>query len=201
MLESAPSVDGEEDGQQLDQQLLSHREQLMMSILADEDDLFRTHRIQAGLMRGLLSICGPDFLLDAAFWCRTPRILVTALFEDFSTSTEVTPKELYSTSPELHTEVLHVALAQIEDTLELTREEMTLLAEADQPGSFIDSYVQKLAAVLQTKADGALPARCMSGCVSCATAEGITQALVVPCRCGNASGQAAGFSAEAGAGG
>lgn len=50
---------------------------------------------------------------------------------------------------------MHVALAQIEDTMELIREEMTLLAEVDQPGSFIDSYVQKLGTLLQNKADGA----------------------------------------------
>lgn len=40
--------------------------------------------------------------------------------------------------------------------MDLIREEMTLLAEVDQPGSFIDSYVQKLGTILQNKADGML---------------------------------------------
>ena len=38
--------------------------------------------------------------------------------------------------------------------MELIREEMTLLAEVDKPGSLIDIYVQKLAGLLQQKVDG-----------------------------------------------
>lgn len=38
--------------------------------------------------------------------------------------------------------------------MELIREEMTLLAEVDQPGSLIDIYVQKLATLLQQKLEG-----------------------------------------------
>ena len=38
--------------------------------------------------------------------------------------------------------------------MDLIREEMTLLAEVDQPGSLIDSYVDKLEALLARKADG-----------------------------------------------
>ncbi|KAE8714204.1 Kinesin-13A [Hibiscus syriacus] len=41
---------------------------------------------------------------------------------------------------------------EIEDTMETVREEMKLLAEVDQPGSQIDSYVTKLSFVLSRKA-------------------------------------------------
>mmetsp|Transcript_3040 Transcript_3040/g.7577 ORF Transcript_3040/g.7577 Transcript_3040/m.7577 type:complete len:713 (-) Transcript_3040:98-2236(-) len=43
---------------------------------------------------------------------------------------------------------------QIEETMELVRKEMNLLAEVDQPGSHIDSYVANLAAILEAKASG-----------------------------------------------
>ncbi|KAK9161563.1 hypothetical protein Syun_007904 [Stephania yunnanensis] len=41
---------------------------------------------------------------------------------------------------------------EIEDTMEIVREEMTLLAEVDQPGSHIDNYVIQLSFVLSRKA-------------------------------------------------
>ncbi|KAK9136890.1 hypothetical protein Sjap_007484 [Stephania japonica] len=41
---------------------------------------------------------------------------------------------------------------EIEDTMEIVREEMTLLAEVDQPGSHIDDYVTQLSFVLSRKA-------------------------------------------------
>ncbi|KAK1380245.1 hypothetical protein POM88_026989 [Heracleum sosnowskyi] len=41
---------------------------------------------------------------------------------------------------------------EIEDTMEIVRDEMKLLAEVDQPGSHIDSYVTQLSFVLSRKA-------------------------------------------------
>ncbi|KAK7289934.1 hypothetical protein RIF29_03983 [Crotalaria pallida] len=41
---------------------------------------------------------------------------------------------------------------EIEDTMEIVREEMKLLAEVDQPGSLIDNYVSQLSVVLSRKA-------------------------------------------------
>ncbi|MCD9642896.1 hypothetical protein HAX54_029939 [Datura stramonium] len=41
---------------------------------------------------------------------------------------------------------------EIEDTMEIVREEMKLLAEVDQPGSRIDNYVTQLSFVLSRKA-------------------------------------------------
>ncbi|XP_074571112.1 kinesin-like protein KIN-13A [Curcuma longa] len=43
---------------------------------------------------------------------------------------------------------------EIENTMEIVREEMNLLAEIDQPGSFIDNYVTQLNFVLSRKAAG-----------------------------------------------
>lgn len=43
---------------------------------------------------------------------------------------------------------------EIEDTMEIVREEMKLLAEVDQPGSLIDNYVTQLRFVLSRKAAG-----------------------------------------------
>ncbi|XP_077226818.1 kinesin-like protein KIN-13A [Tasmannia lanceolata] len=43
---------------------------------------------------------------------------------------------------------------EIEDTMEIVRDEMKLLAEVDQPGSLIDNYVTQLSFVLSRKAAG-----------------------------------------------
>ncbi|KAL9266538.1 Kinesin-like protein [Drosera capensis] len=43
---------------------------------------------------------------------------------------------------------------EIEDTMEIVREEMKLLTEVDQPGSLIDNYVTQLSFVLSRKAAG-----------------------------------------------
>ncbi|XP_078439706.1 P-loop containing nucleoside triphosphate hydrolases superfamily protein isoform X2 [Wolffia australiana] len=43
---------------------------------------------------------------------------------------------------------------EIEDTMEIVREEMKLLAEVDRPGSLIDNYVNQLSFVLSRKAAG-----------------------------------------------
>lgn len=43
---------------------------------------------------------------------------------------------------------------EIEDTMEIVREEMKLLTEIDQPGSRIDRYVSQLSFVLSRKAAG-----------------------------------------------
>ncbi|KAH9326170.1 hypothetical protein KI387_006348, partial [Taxus chinensis] len=43
---------------------------------------------------------------------------------------------------------------EIEDTMELVREEMKLITEVDQPGSRIDRYVSQLSSVLSRKATG-----------------------------------------------
>ncbi|ONH98124.1 hypothetical protein PRUPE_7G231000 [Prunus persica] len=45
---------------------------------------------------------------------------------------------------------------QVEQTIEIVREEMNLLAEADQPGNRLDDYICKLNAVLSEKAAGIL---------------------------------------------
>ncbi|KAL5202063.1 hypothetical protein ABZP36_013015 [Zizania latifolia] len=43
---------------------------------------------------------------------------------------------------------------EIENTMEIVREEMNLLAEVDQPGSLIDNYVTQLSFLLSRKASG-----------------------------------------------
>lgn len=45
---------------------------------------------------------------------------------------------------------------QVEETMEIVREEMNLLVEADQPGNQLDDYVTKLNAILSQKAAGIL---------------------------------------------
>ena len=42
----------------------------------------------------------------------------------------------------------------IEDTMEFVRKEMTLLADVDQPGISLDSYIKKLGALLKQRQDG-----------------------------------------------
>ncbi|XVF88531.1 hypothetical protein PTKIN_Ptkin19aG0057900 [Pterospermum kingtungense] len=45
---------------------------------------------------------------------------------------------------------------QVEDTIEIIREEMNLLVEADQPGNQLDNYISKLNTILSQKAAGIL---------------------------------------------
>eukprot|EP00268_Persea_americana_P033145 TRINITY_DN3288_c0_g2_i1.p1 TRINITY_DN3288_c0_g2~~TRINITY_DN3288_c0_g2_i1.p1 ORF type:complete len:800 (-),score=159.95 TRINITY_DN3288_c0_g2_i1:414-2570(-) len=45
---------------------------------------------------------------------------------------------------------------QVEETMEIVREEMKLLAEADQPGNQLDDYISKLNTILSQKAAGIL---------------------------------------------
>ncbi|KDP33665.1 hypothetical protein JCGZ_07236 [Jatropha curcas] len=45
---------------------------------------------------------------------------------------------------------------QVEDTINIVREEMNLLAEADQPGNPLDDYISKLNGILSQKAAGIL---------------------------------------------
>ncbi|KAK9269203.1 hypothetical protein L1049_000972 [Liquidambar formosana] len=45
---------------------------------------------------------------------------------------------------------------QVEETIDIVREEMNLLADADQPGNQLDDYVSKLNAILSQKAAGIL---------------------------------------------
>lgn len=51
-------------------------------------------------------------------------------------------------------EVISAHRKEVEDTMEIVREEMKLLAEVDQPGSRIDRYVSQLNYVLSRKASG-----------------------------------------------
>ncbi|KAF7813826.1 kinesin-like protein KIN-13B [Senna tora] len=45
---------------------------------------------------------------------------------------------------------------QVEETMDIVREEMNLLVEADQPGNQLDDYITKLNAILSQKASGIL---------------------------------------------
>ncbi|KAL2516165.1 ATP binding microtubule motor family protein [Forsythia ovata] len=45
---------------------------------------------------------------------------------------------------------------QVEETMDIVREEMNLLVEADQPGNQLDDYVSRLNAILSQKAAGIL---------------------------------------------
>ncbi|XP_057969126.1 kinesin-like protein KIN-13B [Malania oleifera] len=45
---------------------------------------------------------------------------------------------------------------QVEETIDIVREEMNLLAEADKPGNHLDDYISRLNAILSQKAEGIL---------------------------------------------
>ena len=65
--------------------------------------------------------------------------------------------------------------------MDLIREEMTLLAEVDQPGSLIDSYVDKLDALLARKTDGA-PSLLFGDVFRTCLSERTMQRMVCACR-------------------
>ena len=78
---------------------------------------------------------------------------------------------------------------QIEETMELIREEMTLLADVDQPGSQIDRYARVLSSLLQQKADGAR-INILDLCALPAVQKETSSAV---CRSGQAPGAASGL--------
>ena len=43
---------------------------------------------------------------------------------------------------------------QVEETLDMIKEEMNLLVEADQPGNQLDDYITRLSGILSQKAAG-----------------------------------------------
>ncbi|KAJ6372258.1 hypothetical protein OIU76_026692 [Salix suchowensis] len=53
-------------------------------------------------------------------------------------------------------DLVSVHRKQVEETIDIVREEMDLLAEADQPGNQLDEYISKLNAILSQKAEGIL---------------------------------------------
>ncbi|XP_061349082.1 kinesin-like protein KIN-13A [Gastrolobium bilobum] len=66
--------------------------------------------------------------------------------------TEYTPDGNISAILEEEEALIAAHRKEIEDTMEIVREEMKLLAEVDQPGSLIDNYVTQLSFVLSRKA-------------------------------------------------
>lgn len=60
-------------------------------------------------------------------------------------------EELMNAILEEEDELIQCHRKQIEDTMDITRSEMNLLAEVDQPGSAIDTYVDKLGRILRDK--------------------------------------------------
>ncbi|KAL9169783.1 hypothetical protein ABFS82_04G101300 [Erythranthe guttata] len=53
-------------------------------------------------------------------------------------------------------DLVHAHRKQVEETMDIVREEMNLLVEADQPGNQLDDYISKLSSILSQKADGIL---------------------------------------------
>eukprot|EP00891_Asterochloris_glomerata_P009246 jgi/Astpho2/9246/e_gw1.00138.35.1_t len=62
--------------------------------------------------------------------------------------------ELVNSILEEEDELIAAHRKQIEDTMTIVRLEMNLLGEVDQPGSAIDTYVNKLGAILDQKSAG-----------------------------------------------
>jgi kinesin family protein 2/24 len=61
--------------------------------------------------------------------------------------------ELINVILEEEEEVIAAHRGQIEETMELVKREMALLADVDKPGSAIDAYVDRLSSVLERKAE------------------------------------------------
>ncbi|KAK6153663.1 hypothetical protein DH2020_013302 [Rehmannia glutinosa] len=53
-------------------------------------------------------------------------------------------------------DLVHAHRKQVEETMDIVREEMSLLVEADQPGNQLDDYVSRLNSILSQKAAGIL---------------------------------------------
>ncbi|WZZ29048.1 hypothetical protein YC2023_012449 [Brassica napus] len=53
-------------------------------------------------------------------------------------------------------ELVNAHHKQVEDAMNIVKEEMNLLVEADQPGNHLDSYISRLNTILSQKAAGTL---------------------------------------------
>ncbi|KAL8537604.1 hypothetical protein ACS0TY_012649 [Phlomoides rotata] len=53
-------------------------------------------------------------------------------------------------------DLVHAHRKQVEETMEIVREEMNLLVKADQPGNHLDDYISRLNTILSQKAAGIL---------------------------------------------
>ncbi|CAL0307222.1 unnamed protein product [Lupinus luteus] len=69
----------------------------------------------------------------------------------WQSETEPIPNGNINAIPEEEEALLVAHRKEIEDTMEIVREELKLLAEVDQPGSLIDSYVTQLSFLLSRK--------------------------------------------------
>lgn len=68
--------------------------------------------------------------------------------------TQMNPMDDYSALLEEEEELVIAHRKQVEETMDIVREEMNLLVEVDQPGNQLDEYITKLNVILSKKAAG-----------------------------------------------
>ncbi len=148
---AAPGFDDEDE-------LLNARNELMESIMEDEEALINSHRCAAAGMgrdgmkwkgccqrsRGRARFGGGASALQGA----------AARLQAGRQAHRCAPPTPPDSLPRPARPRRPPRRVQIERTMDIVRAEMNLLTEVDQPGSAIDQYVERLEGILREKAEG-----------------------------------------------
>nr|NP_001314359.1 kinesin-13A-like [Gossypium hirsutum]AJP36636.1 KIS13B4 [Gossypium hirsutum] len=109
---------------------------------------FKVDRVPSGRVEGNVSVAYPDYYMGQ-------KSGLNRMAEDnLDHSEETNSDDDLSALLKEEEDLVSAHRRQVEDTMEIVREEMNLLVEADQPGNQLDNYISKLNTILSQKAAG-----------------------------------------------
>ncbi|MBA0827420.1 hypothetical protein Goarm_012203, partial [Gossypium armourianum] len=111
---------------------------------------FKVDRVPSGRVEGNVSVAYPDYYMGQKSG------LNRLAEDDLDHSEETNSDDDLNALLKEEEDLVSAHRRQVEHTIEIVREEMNLLVEADQPGNQLDNYISKLSAILSQKAAGIL---------------------------------------------
>ncbi|KAG4136158.1 hypothetical protein ERO13_D08G261900v2 [Gossypium hirsutum] len=111
---------------------------------------FKVDRVPSGRVEGNVSVAYPDYYMGQKSG------LNRMAEDDLDHSEETNSDDDLNALLKEEEDLVSAHRRQVEHTIEIVREEMNLLVEADQPGNQLDNYISKLSAILSQKAAGIL---------------------------------------------
>ncbi|MFQ6627665.1 hypothetical protein Gotur_005902 [Gossypium turneri] len=111
---------------------------------------FKVDRVPSGTVEGNVTVAYPDYYMGQKSG------LNRMAEDDLDHSEETNSDDDLNALLKEEEDLVSAHRRQVEHTIEIVREEMNLLVEADQPGNQLDNYISKLSAILSQKAAGIL---------------------------------------------
>ncbi|MBA0797246.1 hypothetical protein Gohar_007961 [Gossypium harknessii] len=111
---------------------------------------FKVDRGPSGRVEGNVSVAYPDYYMGQK---SGPNRMAE---DDLDHSEETNSDDDLNALLKEEEDLVSAHRRQVEHTIDIVREEMNLLVEADQPGNQLDNYISKLSAILSQKAAGIL---------------------------------------------